>query len=70
MLERSSIFVSINKLPTEPPVAIIRTLVEGSSIRATSGMTGAAKNAVVKLPRDLGGHVPARPSNCGNLARS
>lgn len=44
----------MNKLSTEKRAAIVRSLVEGNSIRATIRMTGAAKNTVVKLLADLG----------------
>ena len=46
--------VSMNKLTTERRAQIISCLVEGNSIRATSRMTGAAKNTVVKLLVDVG----------------
>ena len=46
--------VSMNKLTTERRAQIISCLVEGNSIRATSRMTGAAKNTVVKLLIDVG----------------
>ncbi len=44
----------MNQLSTEKRAMIVRCLVEGNSIRATVRMTGAAKNTVVKLLRDLG----------------
>jgi IS1 family transposase len=44
----------MNKLSTEKRVAVVRALVEGSSIRATVRMTGVAKNTIVKLLADLG----------------
>lgn len=46
--------VSMNRLTTEKRAAIIGSLVEGNSIRATVRMTGAAKNTVTKLLVDLG----------------
>lgn len=46
--------VSMNRLSTEKRAAIIGSLVEGNSIRATVRMTGAAKNTVTKLLVDLG----------------
>jgi IS1 family transposase len=46
--------VSMNRLSTEKRAQIIGCLVEGSSIRATVRMTGAAKNTVTKLLVDLG----------------
>jgi IS1 family transposase len=44
----------MNRLTTEKRAAIIGSLVEGNSIRATVRMTGAAKNTVTKLLVDLG----------------
>ena len=44
----------MNKLPTARRAAIVRALVEGSSIRAVTRMTGASKNTVAKLLVDLG----------------
>jgi IS1 family transposase len=44
----------MNQLTTEKRTHIVACLVEGSSIRATCRMTGAAKNTVVKLLVDLG----------------
>lgn len=46
--------VSMNKLSPEKRAAVVRCLVEGSSIRATVRMTGAAKNTVANLLVDLG----------------
>jgi IS1 family transposase len=54
MLNRSGIMVSMNRLTTEKRAQIVGCLVEGNSIRATVRMTGAAKNTVTKLVRDLG----------------
>ena len=44
----------MNKLSTERRVQILTCLVEGNSIRATSRITGAAKNTVIKLLVDAG----------------
>jgi hypothetical protein len=44
----------MNRLSIEQRARIIACLVEGNSIRATSRMTGAAKNTVVKLLVDVG----------------
>jgi IS1 family transposase len=44
----------MNRLSTERRAQIIGCLVEGSSIRATVRMTGAAKNTITKLLADLG----------------
>jgi IS1 family transposase len=46
--------VSMNRLSTTERAAVVRALVEGSSIRATVRITGAAKNTVTKLLVDLG----------------
>ena len=46
--------VSMNRLSTEKRGQIIGCLVEGNSIRATTRMTGAAKNTITKLLADLG----------------
>lgn len=46
--------VIMNRLSTEKRAQIIGCLVEGSSIRATVRMTGAAKNTITKLLVDLG----------------
>src|SRR5690349_8987458 len=54
MRERSSIMVSMNRLSTRERARVVGALVEGSSIRATVRLTGAAKNTVTKLLVDLG----------------
>ena len=46
--------VSMNRLSTARRAQIVRSLVEGNSIRATARMTGASKNTVTKLLVDLG----------------
>lgn len=46
--------VSMNRLSTERRAAVIGSLVEGNSIRATVRMTGAAKNTVTKLLVNIG----------------
>src|SRR5687768_11302086 len=46
--------VSMNKLSTARRAQIVRSLVEGNSIRATVRMTGASKNTVAKLLVELG----------------
>jgi len=46
--------VTMNRLSVERQTQIVAALVEGNSLRATSRMTGAAKNTVVKLLVDLG----------------
>jgi IS1 family transposase len=54
MRERSRIVRSMNRLSTEKREAIVRCLVKGNSIRATSRITGASQNTVMKLLVDLG----------------
>ena len=44
----------MKQLTREQRVAVIRCLVEGVSIRATTRITGVAKNTIQKLTRDLG----------------
>lgn len=44
----------MNRLSTEQQARIVAALCEGSSIRSTSRMTGAAVNTVIKLLTDLG----------------
>ena len=46
--------VSMNRLSTEKRAAVVASLVEGNSIRATCRMTGVSKNTVMKLLGDLG----------------
>jgi IS1 family transposase len=46
--------VSMNRLTIEKRAAVIASLVEGNSIRATVRMTGVAKNTVTKLLVDMG----------------
>jgi IS1 family transposase len=45
---------NMNTLTPEERVRVVAALVEGNSIRATSKMTGAARNTVTKLLVDLG----------------
>jgi hypothetical protein len=44
----------MNILDTTRRATIVRSLVEGNSVRATCRMTGTAKGAVLKLVADLG----------------
>lgn len=44
----------MNKLNNERRAQVIAALIEGCSIRATSRMTGVAKNTVIKLLEDVG----------------
>jgi IS1 family transposase len=44
----------MNKLSLEKRTQVIRALVEGNSIRATSRMTDTAKGTVIRLLRDVG----------------
>jgi DNA-directed RNA polymerase specialized sigma24 family protein len=54
MRNRSSIMVSMNRLPIEKRAQILGLMVEGMSIRAISRVTGASKNTIVKLLGDVG----------------
>jgi len=47
----------MNTLTHEKRCAVIRCLVDGCSIRATTRITGVAKNTIQKLTRDLGSAV-------------
>jgi IS1 family transposase len=51
---RSSILVSMNRLPKAKQIRVVSALVEGCSIRATVRMTGVAKNTIIKLLTELG----------------
>ena len=44
----------MNVLKMEKRAQVIAALVEGTSINATSRMTGAAKHTILKLLKDLG----------------
>ena len=44
----------MNRLSTEKRAQIVNALVEGNSVRATCRLTGACKDAVLKLIRDMG----------------
>ncbi len=44
----------MNRLPLPKRAQVINALVEGNSIRATCRLTGACKDAVLKLVRDMG----------------
>lgn len=46
----------MNTLPAETQAAILRALVEGNSIRATSRLTGTAKGTVLRLLTIVGAH--------------
>jgi IS1 family transposase len=48
------IIFKMNKLDITRRTQVIAALVEGNSIRATSRMTGVAKNTVIKLLEDVG----------------
>src|SRR5262245_51784908 len=54
LCDRSSIMVSMNKLPVEKRVAVITALVEGCRIPSTGPMSGVAKNTIVKLLPEVG----------------
>jgi len=53
----------MNTLPHEKRCAVIRCLVDGCSIRATTRITGVAKNTIQKLTRELGEAVLAYHDN-------
>jgi IS1 family transposase len=44
----------MNRLATDKRTAVIAALIEGTSINATCRMTGAAKNTVLKLLKEMG----------------
>jgi len=46
--------VSMNRLPREKQIQVVKALVEGNSIRGTVRMTGIAKNTIQKLLLELG----------------
>jgi len=46
--------ISMNRLDTAARAQIVRCLVDGNSLRATSRITGASKNTITKLLCDLG----------------
>ena len=48
-----------NRLSTVQRARIVGCLIEGTSIRATVSVTGAAKNTIVKLLADLGAECAA-----------
>lgn len=52
--DRSSIILSMNRLDSSRRAQIIRCLVEGNSLRATSRMTGVSKITIQKLLPEVG----------------
>lgn len=54
MLDRSSIIYNMNRLSIKSQAQIIRCLVDGNSIRATSRITGVSKTTIAKLLVDVG----------------
>jgi IS1 family transposase len=54
MPERLARFIPMNKLPMEKRAAIVRALVEGTSVRGAARMTGTSKDTVLKLLVELG----------------
>ena len=60
----------MNTLPHEKRCAIIRCLVDGCSIRATTRITGGAKNTIQKLTRELGQAVLAYHDNVVRKVKS
>jgi IS1 family transposase len=53
----------MNTLSRDQQCAVIRCLVDGCSIRATTRMTGVSKNTIQKLTRDLGEAVAQYSDN-------
>lgn len=56
MLARASILLPMNVLAREDQIAVLKCLVEGCSMRATSRLTGVARNTIAALLRDVGAH--------------
>lgn len=54
MLNHSSILISMNRLNSASRAQIVRSLCEGSSLRATARLCGCAINTVVKLLLEVG----------------
>lgn len=54
----------MNRLPMDRQAAVIRALVEGNSIRSTVRITGAAKNTIVALLRNIGAACLAHHDEC------
>src|SRR5215212_1150409 len=46
----------MNTLSRDEQTAVLRALVEGNSMRATSRITGIARNTIADLLRDVGAH--------------
>lgn len=53
----------MNRLSRKERAQIIALLVEGTSIRATSRLSGFAQNTIMKLLRDLGEACAAYPGD-------
>jgi IS1 family transposase len=53
----------MNTLPFETRCQVVRCLVDGVSIRATTRITGVAKNTIQKLTRDLSAELVAYQDN-------
>src|SRR5437879_4637164 len=54
MAERSAITYPMNRLTTDRRAALVASLVEGNSVRATARMTDTAFNTVLKFVVDIG----------------
>ena len=54
MLDRSSIFRSMNKLTNKERAKVVACLVEGNSLRATVRMTGTHRTTIQRLLAELG----------------
>ncbi|MBQ09688.1 MAG: IS1 family transposase [Gammaproteobacteria bacterium] len=54
MLERSSKIFNMNRLGIKNQAQIIRCLVDGNSLRATTRITGVSRTTIIKLLADVG----------------
>jgi IS1 family transposase len=54
MLVAGCILVRMNQMSTAKRAAVVRSLVEGNSMRSTTRMTGAGKNTIARLLIELG----------------
>ena len=60
----------MNTLSHEERCAVVRCLVDGCSIRATTRITGVAKNTIQKLTRELGEAVQQYHDNVVHRVKS
>jgi len=54
MRDRSRILTDMNRLSIERRAQVVRSLVEGNSVRSTCRIVGVSKDAVLKLIEDMG----------------